>query len=250
MSNCVAACISPLWRYLNKGGIAMAEPIKQTPCGLIFDLDGVLVTTDVFHFKAWKRLADELGLAFDEQVNHQLRGVSRVESLKRIYRHNNKELPSVEEFNARMARKNEWYKELIATMKPEDLLPNATELLDDLRKAGIKVAIASASKNMPKVVEVTGLSKYIDATADGSEITHSKPDPEVFLLAAKKLGCDPRDCIGVEDAESGVEAIQRGHMLAIGIGEQARKAELVVDSVAQLSVERIIDFFNQHCPAK
>ncbi len=226
----------------------MAEK-KMTPCGVIFDLDGVLVTTDMFHYKAWKELADEIGLEFNEEMNHQLRGVSRVESLKRMYAQNNRDLPSDEEFEAQMTRKNDRYKELIGTMKPEDVLPGSIELLTALRHANIKIAIASASKNMPKVLEQTQLAQMVDATADGSEITHSKPDPEVFLLAAKKLRCDPKDCVGVEDAESGVEAIHRGNMLAIGIGEQGRKAELVVNSVAELSVERIVDLFNARCGA-
>jgi beta-phosphoglucomutase len=226
----------------------MAEK-KLKPCGIIFDLDGVLVTTDMFHYKAWKELADAIGLTFNEEMNHQLRGVSREESLKRMYRQNNRALPSPDEFERQMTSKNERYKALIGTMTPEDVLPGSVALLTALRDAGIKVAIASASKNMPRVLKQTGLDRYVEATADGTEIANSKPDPEVFLLAAKKLDCDPKDCVGVEDAESGVEAIQRGNMVAIGIGEQARKAALTVDSVKELTVERIIDVFNQQCAA-
>jgi beta-phosphoglucomutase len=217
--------------------------------GVVFDLDGVLVTTDTFHYQAWKMLADNLGLDFDEEVNHQLRGVSRVESLTRIYRHNKKKLPPDDEFEAQMTMKNDKYKELIGTMTPDDILPGSIELLTALREAGIKCAIASASKNTPKVLEVTGLDTYVDGVADGNQAKKSKPDPEVFLLAAQNIGCAPENCIGVEDAESGVEAIQRAGMVAVGIGKSAEKAELVVDNVSQLSVEilkRIFDGKQQH----
>jgi beta-phosphoglucomutase len=207
--------------------------------GVIFDLDGVLVVTDMFHYKAWKMLADELGMDFDEEVNHQLRGVSREESLKRIYRHNNRELPSQEEFKAQTTKKNEKYKEQIGTMTPDDVLPGSIELLTALRDAGIKCAIASASKNTPAVLENTKLDRYVDAVADGNQVTHSKPHPEVFLLAAEKLNLAPEECIGVEDAESGVEAIHNATMVAVGIGEQGKAAELVVDSVQQLGVDTL-----------
>ncbi len=211
--------------------------------GVIFDLDGVLVTTDVFHFKAWKKLADDLGMEFNEEINHQLRGVSRVESLKRIYRHNNRELPDEKTFNEQMTKKNEMYKEAISTMKPQDVLPGSIELLTGLLEKGVKCAIASASKNTPVVLRQTGLDQYVQAVADGNQITHSKPHPEVFLLAARKLGVDPNCCIGIEDAESGVEAIQRAEMVSIGIGAQAKKADMVVDSVAELSADGMISFF-------
>ncbi|MBD3316561.1 MAG: beta-phosphoglucomutase [Chitinivibrionales bacterium] len=206
--------------------------------GVIFDLDGVLVVTDKFHYQAWKMLADELKMDFDEEINHQLRGVSREESLKRIYRHNKRELPSQEEFTAQMTKKNEKYKELIGTMTSDDILPGSIELLTSLRKEGIKCSIASASKNTPHVLKNTDLDQYVDAVADGNEVTHSKPHPEVFLLAAKKMGLPPEECIGVEDAESGVEAIHNAKMVAVGIGEQGKAAELVVQSVKELSVER------------
>lgn len=212
--------------------------------GVIFDLDGVLVTTDTFHYQAWKMLADELGMDFDETVNHQLRGVSREESLRRIYKHNNKELPSDEEFKAQTTRKNEKYKELIGQMTPDDVLPGSIELLTSLRSAGIKAAIASASKNTPLVLERTGLIEHVDGVADGNQVSNSKPHPEVFLLAAKKLDSEPEACIGVEDAESGVEAIHNAGMKAVGIGSQGRKAEIVVDSVKELSIESFTKLLN------
>jgi beta-phosphoglucomutase len=138
-----------------------------------------------------------------------------------------------------MTQKNERYREAIAQMTPEDVLPGSVELLTALGDAGIKCAIASASKNTPLVLERTQLGKLVQAVADGNETTKSKPDPEVFLLAAKKLGFAPENCIGVEDAESGVEAIHRAGMVAIGIGEQGKAAQLVVNSVQELDVARI-----------
>jgi beta-phosphoglucomutase len=210
---------------------------------VVFDLDGVLVTTDVFHYRAWQMLADELGLRFDQEFNHQLRGVSRVESLKRIYRHNDRPLPPEDEFEAQMARKNARYVQLVGEMKPGDVLPGSLELLNALRSRGIRCAIASASKNTPKVLAVTELDKYVDGVADGNQATKSKPDPEVFLMAAHNVGCEPKNCIGVEDAAAGVEAIRRAGMVSVGIGASAAMADLVVDNVAQLTADRLESLF-------
>lgn len=203
---------------------------------VIFDLDGVLVTTDHFHYQGWKRLAEELGMTHDEQGNHQLRGVSRAESLRIIYRNNNRELPSDEEFQEQMTRKNGYYVEFIKQMTPDDILPGSLELLNALHDAGIKNAIASSSRNAGLVLDRTGLDTYMDAVADGNDITKSKPDPEVFLTAAKKLGIDPANCIGIEDAEAGVEAIHRANMVAVGVGEQGKAAKLVIEAVTELDV--------------
>ncbi len=203
---------------------------------VIFDLDGVLVTTDHYHYLGWKCLADELGMAFTEQDNHQLRGVSRAESLKLVYRINNRPLPSDDEFTEQMTRKNGYYVEYIKKMQPSDLLPGSVELLTALRESGIRCAIASSSKNAGLVVERTDLGKYLDAVVDGNHITKSKPDPEVFLMAAQKLGAAPECCIGVEDAEAGVEAIKRAGMPSVGIGSQGQAADLVVESVSELDV--------------
>ncbi|MFP4356742.1 MAG: beta-phosphoglucomutase [Phycisphaerae bacterium] len=210
---------------------------------VIFDLDGVLVSTDHFHYLAWKELADELHMEFDESVNHQLRGVSREESLRRIYAHNKRKLPDDESFFQQMTRKNERYKELIGQMDESDVLPGAVELLDALKKAGIKTALASASRNAPRVVELTGLAEKLDAIVDGSVVTHAKPDPQGFYTAAQRLGVLPWNCIGVEDAASGVEAIQRAGMVSVGIGDQASQADVCYESVQQLSVRKLRDAF-------
>ena len=206
---------------------------------VVFDLDGVLVSTDEFHYMAWKELADELGLAFDKTVNHQLRGVSREESLRRIYAHNKRQPPSEAMFEQQCARKNARYVELIGGMSPEHVLPGAIDLLEALRKAGIRTAVASASKNAPLVLQKTGLDKWLDAIVDGSVVTASKPDPQGFYTAAQRLRVLPWNCVGVEDAESGIEAILRAGMVAVGIGDQTPDAHLQVASVQDLSVETL-----------
>lgn len=209
--------------------------------GVVFDLDGVLVVTDRYHYQAWKELADELGLPFDCEINHQLRGVSREESLRRIY--GTRPLPPPEEFKAQCDRKNERYKELIRQMDESDVLDGATELLMQLNEAGIKSAVASSSKNAREVVERTGLHRYVDFVADGNSVTRAKPDPQLFLVACEGIGCRPCECVGVEDAEAGVEAIKRAGMIAVGVGEQVREADCKVRTVADLSVDLLRRLF-------
>ncbi|MFP4106183.1 MAG: beta-phosphoglucomutase [Phycisphaerae bacterium] len=213
---------------------------------VIFDLDGVLVTTDKFHYLAWKELADELGLDFDEEVNHRLRGISRAESLKVIYEHNNADLPDEEEFARQMTSKNDRYRKLIGTMTPDDVLPGALDLLNELREAGIKCAIASASRNTPLVLERTDLRKYFDAVSDGNCILHSKPSPEVFEVAAQRTRTLAWNCLGIEDAAAGVEAIKRAGMVAVGIAESAREADVCFDDTTQLSLKVLRDAFEKH----
>ncbi len=213
---------------------------------VVFDLDGVLVTTDDCHYRAWAELAVELGLNFDREVNHQLRGVSRQGSLKRIYAHNDRSPPAADEFERQCAHKNERYRELIGAMGPDDVLPGARELLAALRAAGIRTAVASASRNAPLVLARTGLGEMIDVVADGNGVTASKPDPQVFHLAAQRLRCLPWNCLGVEDAASGVEAIHRAGMVAIGIGPGGAAAEVQVDGVAELDVAALRRAFAEH----
>ncbi len=202
--------------------------------GVIFDLDGVLVRTDRHHYLAWKELADDLGIPFDEEKNHALRGVSREESLRRIY--GDLALPPPAEFEAQCARKNARYREMLAEMGPDDVLAGSVELLAALRAAGVKCAVSSASKNTPLVLERTGLGAHLDAVVDGNCVSASKPDPQGFLLSSQRLRCLPWACIGVEDAASGIEAIRRAGMASVGIGEPASEADLVVGGVNELTV--------------
>jgi beta-phosphoglucomutase len=203
---------------------------------VIFDLDGVLVTTDRYHYLGWKRLAQELGMHFDEQDNHLLRGVSRAESLRTIYRLNARALPAEDEFERQAGRKNGYYVALIERMTPADVLPGTRELLAELRRAGLGCAIASSSRNAGVVLARTGLAAHIDAVADGNDISRAKPAPEVFLVAAAKLGVPASACVGVEDAAAGIESICRAGMPAVGIGGHLAKADLAVDSVIELNV--------------
>lgn len=266
----IKAAVSPEMLTLENLGTDRAAPIrvggeivelaagetKQLPCrrhwddpqmeAVIFDLDGVLVKTDHFHYRAWKALADELGLAFDEKVNHQLRGVSRQESLRIIYRHNDAEEPDEGTFIAQCTRKNEQYKSLIEQMTADDVLPGAVQLLTELRDAGVKIALASASRNAAKVLERTGLGAYFDAISDGTCVTKSKPSPQGFTVAAQRCGVLPWNCVGVEDAAAGVEAIARAGMVSVGIGESAREANVQVDHVGELSLAALRDAFDSH----
>lgn len=211
---------------------------------VIFDLDGVLVTTDHFHFLGWKRLADELEMTFSETDNHKLRGVSRAESLKIMYRLNNRDLPDEKEFAAQMTRKNGYYVEFIGQMTPQDILPGSLELLESLKAASIKCAIASSSRNAGLVLERTGLDRHMDAVCDGNSISASKPDPEVFLRSSAMVGCQSWDCVGVEDAAAGIEAIKRAGMVALGVGDQAAQGDMLVGSVRDMSVPMLCELFS------
>jgi len=217
---------------------------QQELQGVIFDLDGVLVTTDRYHYLAWKELADELGIPFDEERNHALRGVSREESLRRIY--GDRPLPAPAVFAAQCDRKNTRYRQLIAQMTTADVLPGAVELLRALRGAGIKIALASASKNCRTVLERTGLAGYVDAVSDGTNISANKPDPQVFYVAAQRLRLLPWNCVGVEDAEAGIESIHRAGMAALGIGTVAKGADITVAATADITLDLLRKLFRKH----
>ena len=197
-----------------------AEEVKIK--GLIFDLDGVLVFTDKFHYQAWKTMADELGLYFDETINHRLRGVSRMDSLEIILeRYEGPDL-SLREKEKLAEKKNEIYRTLLESMTPDDVTKEVRDTLTKLREKGYKLAIGSSSKNAKFILEKVELKDAFDAISDGNNITKSKPDPEVFLKAAEYLGLPPKACMVVEDAEAGIEAAKKGGMYAAGIGEAAK----------------------------
>ncbi len=189
--------------------------------GVIFDLDGVIVSTDDCHYRAWKRMADEEHIPFGRTINERLRGVSRMDSLAIILEKSKKTFSDAEKA-AMAARKNEYYVELIRALTPADILPGAMAVLTNLKEKGIKIAVGSSSRNTPVIMKQIGLAGLFDAVADGNMITRSKPDPEVFLLAAKLLALPPADCLVVEDADAGVEAALAGGMKALGVGSAAR----------------------------
>lgn len=211
----------------------------------IFDLDGVIVDTAVYHFKAWKRLANELGFNFTEAQNEKLKGVSRVRSLELILEWGGIE-KSAEEQHELATRKNEWYVDMIHHMTPEEILPGAKELLESLRAAGIKTALGSASKNAGVILDKVGILPLFDVVIDGNMVSASKPDPEVFLKGAEALGAAPEQCIVFEDAIAGVEAGKAGGMKVVGIGEQSvlNEADLVVSGLQEINIQTLTNLYN------
>ena len=184
----------------------------------LFDLDGVLCDTAKYHFKAWKRLANELGFDFTETENEQLKGVSRVESLNLILKWGGKVENDEEVKTAYADKKNEWYLEYIAHMTPEETLEGVEKFLISLQKEGIKIGLGSASKNARMILDRIKLTHYFDVIIDGNSTKNSKPHPEVFLLGAEQLGVSPQNTIVFEDAEKGIEAALNGNFYAVGIG--------------------------------
>ena len=191
---------------------------------VIFDLDGVIVCTDECHYKGWKQLADDEGIYFDKEINQRQRGVSRMESLEILLEKAEKEYSS-EEKNEMAERKNNYYKEFIKSLTPADVLPGVIDFCEELKKNGVKIAIGSSSKNTPGILKGIGLDTYFDAVADGNQITHSKPDPEVFLLAAKLINEPAENCLVVEDAEAGVAAAKAGGMDVLGLGNAVKDTD-------------------------
>lgn len=188
---------------------------------IIFDLDGVLVSTDELHYRAWKALAGRLGVPFDRAKNDRCRGISRMASLDIVL----EDAPTVytqAEREAFAAEKNETYRAMLASLTPADTLEGVLPTLAELRRRGYRLALASVSKNAPLILERTGLDRYLDAVADGNCITRSKPDPEVFLKAAEKLGMACESCAAMDDALAGIEAGRAAGMLTIGFGDSAK----------------------------
>jgi beta-phosphoglucomutase len=206
----------------------------------IFDLDGVIVDTAVYHYKAWKRLADQLGLNFTEHDNELLKGVSRVRSLEIILELNHV-TKTAEEQTELATQKNNWYVDMINQMTPAEILPGAKEFLEACRAAGIKTALGSASKNSSTILAKINMAHLFDAIVDGNHVSKAKPDPEVFLKGAEALGVSPAECVVFEDAIAGVEAAINGGMKVVGIGEPAvlYKANIVVSGLDKMSLEKL-----------
>lgn len=189
---------------------------------IIFDLDGVLVSTDELHYQAWKKLADRIGVYFDREINHRLRGVGRMDCLEIILERYEGKTFTLEEKLALAEEKNNTYRELLKTMSPADVAEEVRETLRELRRRGYKLGLGSASKNAGFILEQTGLKEYLDKISDGNNITKSKPDPEVFLKAAEFLGEEPLECLVVEDAEAGIRAGISGGMKTAAIGDAVK----------------------------
>lgn len=204
---------------------------------IIFDLDGVLVFTDQFHYRAWKRLADRLGIYFDEKINDRLRGISRMKSLQIILEGKKNFQEFDEKQKTELAEeKNVLYRSFLQELTPEHVEETVRSTLWELKRRGYSLAVGSSSKNAKMILEQTGLIEIFDAISDGNNIEHSKPDPEVFLKAAAMLGVLPEECAVVEDAPAGIEAAKAGCMQAIGIGTATcyEKTDFTINQISEL----------------
>lgn len=213
----------------------------KKPGAIIFDLDGVLTDTSEYHYQAWKHLADDEGIPFTHEDNDEhLRGVSRRESLMYIIRGRQYSEDQIQEM---MDRKNRYYLDLIKNMSPNDLVAGGRVLLQDIRNAGIKVAIASGSKNCRMVLESLQITDLLDGIADGFSVVNGKPEPDLFVYAAGLVKVLVADCLGVEDADAGIEAIKSGGMQALGIGPQERfhRADKVLPTLENKHLQDLLD---------
>ncbi|SHG98961.1 beta-phosphoglucomutase [Winogradskyella jejuensis] len=206
--------------------------------GFIFDLDGVIVDTAKYHFLAWRKLANGLGIDFTHEENEQLKGVSRVRSLEKILEWGGKTL-SKEEFTSLMAKKNEEYLGYISKMDASEILPDVSKVLDFLEAKHQAVALGSASKNARPILEKVSLLEKFNAIVDGNDVTKAKPDPEVFLIGAKLLDMQPQDCVVFEDSVAGVQAANTANMISIGIGEKdvLHEADYIFKDFTEMSQE-------------
>ena len=208
----------------------------MTKKAFIFDLDGVIVDTAKYHFHAWKKLANSLGVDFTEEENEQLKGVSRVKSLEKILLWGNKSI-SEEEFTELMTLKNDDYLSYVNKMDESDVLPGVKEVLDQLTALNIPIALGSASKNAPTILKKVKLDKVFKSVVDGNSVKKAKPNPEVFLKAAEQLGVSPKDCIVFEDSQAGVKAANIASMVSVGIGDKniLHEANYVFEDFTKIS---------------
>lgn len=223
--------------------------MTQYPKAFIYDLDGVITDTAEFHFLAWKKLAEELGISLDRQFNEQLKGISRMESLELILQLNASLLKMSNEEKVRLAnKKNEFYLELAESINEENVLPGIEDLLKNNKKRNIKIALGSASENARNVIEKLGLTSYFDYIVDASKVSRGKPDPETFTTAADFFGIPHKECIGIEDAAAGIEAINKANMFSVGVGslEHLSQADYLVEDTSQLDFEEIMKRYSEN----
>lgn len=204
----------------------------------LIDLDGVIVDTARCHFIAWKRLAEELGIDFTEEDNEKLKGISRLDSLEILLKKGDIILSEEEKIKL-AAKKNDWYIKLINNLNENDLLPGAKNFLERLKEKKVKISLCSASKNALKVINNLKIDRFFDVIIDGNMISKSKPDPEIFLLAAKKLNVKPEDCIVFEDAEAGIQAAHKANMFAVGVGENEslKSADIIIKDLSYINIK-------------
>jgi beta-phosphoglucomutase len=222
----------------------MSKPLQA----FIFDLDGVITDTAEYHYLAWKTLGEELGIPFTREFNEELKGVSRMDSLEKILALGNRQNDfNPEEKEALATKKNEHYVNLIANISPKDILPGIKDLLLAIKKKGYKLGLASVSKNAFTVMESLALKEHFDVIVDAATIKKGKPDPEIFLTAAKLLGVEPSACIGIEDAAAGVDSIKDAGMFAVGVGNEDSlvRADIIYSSTEKLFLEDIMDAYQK-----
>lgn len=222
--------------------------MAQSPKLFIYDLDGVITDTAEFHYLAWKQLADELGITIDRHFNEQLKGINRMDSLDRILGQATSSMElSTEEKIGLATRKNGYYLELIEAINPSHILPGIQDLLDANKQSGIKIALGSASKNASRILDKLELTSYFDYIVNAAEITKGKPDPETFTAAADALHIAYADCVGIEDAAAGVEAVNRAGMFSVGVGDEAHlaHADYLVENTQELDFQQILEEFEK-----
>ncbi|EAF2763147.1 beta-phosphoglucomutase [Listeria monocytogenes] len=212
--------------------------------GVVFDLDGVITDTAHYHYLAWKKTAESIGIEFDEAFNENLKGVSRIDSLLLILRKDGRENDFTEEqIEALAADKNEFYVSLLQEITPADVLPGIKELIVELKKQNLKCAIASVSKNARTVLSALEMEQEFDYIVDAAKITKSKPDPEIFVEACRGLGLETSEVVGIEDAQAGIEAINAAGIVSVGVGSGLREADMTVKSTGLLDL-RILEILH------
>jgi beta-phosphoglucomutase len=215
--------------------------------GYIFDLDGVIVDTAKYHYKSWRRLANKLGFDITIEQNENLKGVSRKESLEYILKIGGQSFSDIEQ--TKLAElKNSWYVESISNMDESELLPGAAELIREIKAAGLKLSLGSASKNSERILKSTGLYDLFDAIIDGTKTSESKPHPQVFLMGAEALGLDPEDCVVFEDSINGIKAANTGGFTSIGVGDEhtLREASFILPNLEGCTIAVIEEKVAQH----
>lgn len=223
--------------------------MAQSPKLFIYDLDGVITDTAEFHYLAWKKLADELGIPIDRHFNEQLKGINRMDSLDRILGQATSPIDFSEQEKIGLAtRKNGYYLELIEAINPNYILPGIGDFLEANKQSGIKIALGSASKNAARILDKLELTGYFDYIVNAAEITKGKPDPETFTVAADALNILYSDCVGIEDAAAGVEAVNRAGMFSVGVGDNAHlsHADYLVGNTQELEFQKILDEFEKN----
>ncbi|MBC1806502.1 beta-phosphoglucomutase [Listeria sp. FSL L7-0993] len=212
--------------------------------GVVFDLDGVITDTAHYHYLAWKKTAESIGIEFDEAFNENLKGVSRIDSLLLILKKGDRENDfTQEQIEALAADKNEFYVSLLQEITPADVLPGIKELIVDLKKQNLKCAIASVSKNARTVLSALEMEQEFDYIVDAAKITKSKPDPEIFVEACRGLGLQTSEVVGVEDAQAGIEAINAAGIVSVGVGSGLREADMTLKNTGLLDL-RILEILH------